>query len=172
MSMAGPAYCTVADTVTLVTAFNSGGTFGDINTAIVQLAIGQASAEVSAWTGQIWGTDETGASVAVPDLIQSITLNIAAYYATLSYRKNKPVEDNDPVLLRYNSAMANLKAIQEGEIDANPVTPNKPVSSPGRVINTNPPTFTPYDSGTTLEPDGRVRPETYPSSGTPGGLWQ
>lgn len=164
MTMSGPAYCLVADVVQILTSFNFGGTPGDIDPSIVQAAIGQASAKVSAWTGQDWGTDNAGNTVAAPDIIQSITLNIAAYYATLSYRKNKPLENNDPVLLRYQDAVADLKAIQEGMINPNPVTPNKPSGSPGRRINTNPATFTPYDSGTVLE-SGRVIPDQWPGYG-------
>lgn len=159
MTMNGPAYCTVEDTVAAVTSFNPGGTFGDIATDIVQAAVYQASAKVSSWTHQDWGTDNTGASIPVPDIIQSITINIATYYATLSYRKNRPMDINDPVLLRYNDAIADLKAIQEGMIDPNPEPVNAPISSPGRVINTNPRTFTPHDSGTRLTRGGFVRPE-------------
>lgn len=170
MSMSGPAYCAPADVITLVTSYNAGGTFGDIATEIVQTAIYQASAKVSAWTNQSWGTNAQGQTVAPPDIIQSITLDIAAYYATLSYRKNKPIEANDPVLLRYNDAIADLKAIQEGQIDPNPQTPNLPVSRPGRVVNVTPPTFTPHDSGTTLE-RGRVTPESYPAPGSLGYGW-
>src|SRR5580704_226502 len=111
MSMVGPAYCSVSDVITAVTSFNYGGTPGDISTPIVQAAVYQASAKVSAWSGQDWGTDSSGNVAAIPDIIQSITINIATYYATLSYRKNKPMEVNDPVLLRYNDALADLKAI-------------------------------------------------------------
>lgn len=167
MTMTGPAYCQVTDVVTILTSFNYGGTAGDISTDIVQVAVYQASSKVSAWTGQDWGTDASGNTVPVPDIIQSITLNIAAYYATLSYVKNKPLTANDPVLLRYNDAVADLKAIQEGMITPNPVAVNEPINAPGRVINVNPPSFTPYDSGTTLR-RGRIENDTYPQAGAPG----
>lgn len=161
MAMTGPAYCEVADVILIMTSFNSAGTPGDIATNIVQLAIYQASADVSSWTSQDWGTNSAGQSIAVPDMVQSITLNIAAYYATLSYRKNKPLDSSDPVVLRYNMAMANLKAIQEGMIDPSPEPLNAPISAPGHVVNTNRPTFTLYDSGTTIR-NGHIEAEEFP----------
>lgn len=173
MTMNGPAYCSTDDVVTAVTSFNAGGTPGDIATDIVQAAVYQASAKVSAWTGIDWGTDSNGNTVPVPDIIQSITINIAAYYATLSYRKNKPVETNDPVLLRYNDSVADLKAVQEGMITPSPEPSGKPIHAPGRVINTQLRAFTPYDSGTRVTRGGYVTPEDYPAgyNGAPPPWW-
>lgn len=163
----GATYCQVSDVITALTSFNSSGTPGDISSDIIQLAIDQASARVSSWTGQQWNVDGSGNVIEPPDMIASLTLDIATYYATLSYRKNKPMAPEDPVLLRYQNAMADLKSIQEGMIDPSPQQPNMPISAPGRVINTNPPSFTPYDSGTTLR-RGRVEADTYPAPGTLG----
>ena len=161
MTFSGTAYCTVQDVITAVTSFNFGGTPGDINSDIVQAAVDQATAKVSAWTGLNWAIDQQGNTLVVPDIIQSITINVATYYATLSYRKNKPLEANDPVLLRYNDALADLKAIQEGLITPNPVANGAPIYASGRVYNTQFRTFTLQDSGTHLE-SGHVEAAGYP----------
>lgn len=170
MSMAGPAYCSVSDVITAMTSYNAAGTPGEISSTIVTLAVNQASAKVSSWTFQEWGTDQSGNAVPVPDIIQSITINIAAYYATLSYRKNKPLENNDPVVLRYNDAITELKAIQQGQINPDPNAPNEMFNAPGTIRNVRPRIFTPQDSGTTIE-RGRVEPSTYPSAGSLNPPW-
>lgn len=162
MTFSGTAYCQVSDVITAVTSFNFGGTPGDINPAIVQAAVDQATAKVSAWTGINWAVDSQGTAITVPDIIQSITINIATYYATLSYRKNKPMDANDPVLLRYNDACADLQAIQEGKITPDPVASGAPLhAGGGRVINTQLRTFTLENSGTCVE-RGHIEPQTYP----------
>lgn len=166
MPLSGTAYCAVADVTQALTSLNAQGTPADMPTAVVQLAIEQASSRVSAWTGQVWGFNGAGQVIAVPDIIISTTIDIACYYATLSYRKNKPVEANDPVVMRYNDAMVDLKAIQEGEISVNPVPPNEPFQRTGTVINTVPKTLTMEDAGVRLE-RGRVRVQDYPD-GLPG----
>lgn len=166
MTFAGPQYCQVSDVITAMTSYNAAGTPGEISASIVTLAIQQASAKVSAWTLNSWGIDSSGATIPVPDMIQSLTINIAAYYATLSYRKNKPLEANDPILVRYNDACTDLKAIQTGQISPNPVPPNDPIYAAGVIRNVRPPIFTGRDSNTHVE-RGRITPSSYP---TPGSL--
>lgn len=165
MTMAGPAYCAVADVITALTSYNSTGTSSDISSDVITLAINQASARVSAWTGRDWGTDASGASVAVPDMIQSITVDIAVYYSSLSYWKNKSPDANNPVLLRYNAAMSDLKAIQEGQITPNPVPLDTQINGAGHVVNTIPGIFTGRDSNTTMD-RGHVEAQSYPAPGT------
>jgi phage gp36-like protein len=160
-----------------MTSYNTTGTPGEISADIVQLAIEQASAKVSSWTNNIWGWDSTG-QIAVPYVISSITINIAAYFATLSYRKNKPLQDNDPVILRYNDAMADLKAIQTGQIQPDPNDPSNGQSgsgssagySRGSVRNTIPLIFTGKDSNSHISRTGHVTPDSYPS-GTERAPW-
>lgn len=157
MTVTGPAYCEVSDVIDAMTSYNAAGTPAEIDPAIVQLAIVQASSKVSSWTSEVWPTDT------VPSFVQSLTVNIAAYYATLSYRKNKPLEANDPILLRYNDAMADLKAINTGQINPDPYNPVTPGSgSRGTVRNTIPKVFTGYDSNTHVSRGGYTTPNRYP----------
>jgi phage gp36-like protein len=157
-----------------MTSYNAAGTPAEIDSTIVQLAITQASAKVSAWTNEVWGMDAEGNTVSIPFLVQSITINIAAYYATLSYRKNKPLVADDPIILRYNDAIADLKAIQTGAIDANPYDPSNGLSGAGgaagssgnhgAVRNTVARTFTGRDSNTHIDHRGVIAPDTYPDA--------
>lgn len=43
--------------------------------------------------------------------------NIAAYLATLSQRRSKPVDENDPVRLRYVETMGLLLQVRDGTLD-------------------------------------------------------
>lgn len=174
MAFTGPTYCEVSDVITAMTSFNAAGTPSEIDPSIVQLAIVQASAKVSSWTSNIWGFDNTGKVIPVPYFVQSLTINIAAYYATLSYRKNKPLEANDPILLRYNDAIADLKAIQTGQLSPSPNDPSNGSSGSGAapggygrgaIRNTLPKIFTGRDSNTHVG-RGIVEPDTYPDAGS------
>jgi hypothetical protein len=130
----------------------------------------RASAKISSSIGQIYGTDSSGATIPVPEVIQQLTLSVAAYFATLSYRKNKPLDARDPVQLLYNDALLDLASIQKGANDPDP----QPVSvgaARGKVINTVPPALTPYDSGTVLT-RGRVEEDDYPYPGALGGWYE
>ena len=172
MTISGPSYCEVSDVINAMTSYNAAGTPAEIDQSIVQQAITQASAKVSSWTSQVWGYDGSGNTIPVPDLVTSITINIAAYYATLSYRKNKPLEANDPVVMRYQDAMADLNAIQTGQISPSPYDPSNGSSgsgdSPGygrgAVRNTIPKIFVGRDSNTHISRGGNVTPNEWPDA--------
>lgn len=52
----------------------------------------------------------------VPSLVNKIARDIAAYLATLTYRRNTPLPEADPVALRYARALALLTGAQKGDI--------------------------------------------------------
>lgn len=161
MAFTATTYCQADDVINAMTSNNAAGTPAEINPAVVQLAITQASSKVSAWTSNTWGIDGKGNAVPVPPIIQSITINVAAYYATLSYRKNKPLETNDPVLLRYQDAVSDLTAIMNNQITPDPDIPGQPTYGRGAIRNTIPRTFTGYDTATRVGLDGRLRVQDY-----------
>lgn len=45
------------------------------------------------------------------------TRSVAAYYATLTFRKNKDLTEDDPIRLRYGAVMSNLVMIRDGASD-------------------------------------------------------
>jgi phage gp36-like protein len=59
---------------------------------------------------------------AVPPLVTALTVDLAAYRATLTYRQSVDLGVDDPVRLRYTDCMAMLKAIAAGDMDL-PATP-------------------------------------------------
>lgn len=84
---------------------------------------------------------------AIPTVVQSITADIAAYLATLIYRKGQPVEPTDPVYLRWHRAQAFLKDLTSGAAQLSGVAAVGPGA--GSVVVSNPigtvPLFGPDD---------------------------
>jgi phage gp36-like protein len=83
--------------------------------------------------------------VPCPEMVKQITIDIASYVATLSYREGKDLTVQDPVSLRYTRAQRLLARIADGTIDldagdggaAQPST----VGGLGAPINANPRLF-------------------------------
>jgi phage gp36-like protein len=79
-----------------------------------------------------------------PDPIRRWTRSIAAYYAALTYRKNKDLPEGDPVRLRYEAVMAMLERVRNGSVIID--LPKKDTSAHDVEI------FNPYD-GTLFGPE-------------------
>jgi hypothetical protein len=147
-------YCLPADIRSNVAGTDAGtGTCAMLEDSQLLAAIAQASSKVSAYAGTAWFVDANDPVIVIPDLIKTTTIQLATFYATLTYRKGKDLSQYDPVVLGYTDAMRTLTDIQSGKIDVVPTPPNDPVSDSGYVRNTIPAIFRYEDSGT--EPDGR-----------------
>lgn len=159
-------YCAPSDIRSAVAGTDDGtGTCAMLTDPQLNAAIKQASSKVSAYAGTAWYTDAADPTITVPDLVFNLTVQIATFYATLTYRKGKDLSQYDPVMLGYADAMATLKDIISGNIEVEPVPPGDPVAAGGHVINTVPRSFTYEDSG--VEPDGRGG---ITAAGAPGSL--
>jgi phage gp36-like protein len=159
-------YCTPADIRENVGGTDSGtGTCAQLTDEQLTEAIGRASSKVSAYAGTTFEPDASVPDVVVPDLIASLTVSIATYYATLTYRKSKDLSQWDPVVLGYQDALQTLKDIASGTIQVTPPDPGEPASTAARVVQTIPSIFTYEDSGT--RPTGRGG---IAAAGAPGSL--
>lgn len=157
-------YCLPSDIRSNVAGTDAGtGTCAQLEDAQLLAAIQQASAKVSAYVGTAYVVDAADPVAVVPDLVKSVTIQLATFYATCVYRKNKDFSQFDPVLLSYNDAIKTLTDIAAGRIDVAPTGPASPTDRPGHVVNTIPRIFRPGDSGT--ERDGRGGIE---AAGAPG----
>jgi hypothetical protein len=94
------------------------------------------------------------------------TRSVAAYYATLTFRKNKDLSEDDPIRLRYEGTMSNLMAVRDGAQDLFDFDPAEPgVSGDVTVVNQyEGKLFGPEDFG--LYPEG-FRPQIL----VPGRHW-
>ena len=66
----------------------------------------------------------------VPPLVTALTVDLAAYRATLTYRQSVDLGVDDPVRLRYADAMVMLRAVADGSMDL-PVIPVPGGDAPG-----------------------------------------
>jgi hypothetical protein len=157
-------YCLPSDIRSNVAGTDDGtGTCAQLTDDQLNLAIAQAGAKVSAYVGSDFEVDAANPVIVVPNLVFSITVQLATFYATLVYRKGKDLSAFDPVMLGYNDGIATLKDIVTGLIEVAPTPPGDPVYAPGHVINPVK-IFRYEDSG--VVPDGRggIMPEGAPGS--------
>lgn len=82
-------------------------------------AIGQATARVNSYIGARYQIPVSDADLAAEPQIGTITTDVAAYRATLTYSRSQPLDPTDPVALRYRDAMLDLVAIRDGKATLN-----------------------------------------------------
>jgi phage gp36-like protein len=88
----------------------SGGTAASLSDSQLTNAIAEATNEIDA---RVQGAPFT----TIPPVISSIARDIAAYFATLAYRKGNLLPPEHPVALRYAHAQALLTSAARGELD-------------------------------------------------------
>jgi phage gp36-like protein len=158
-------YCLPQDIRDNVAGTDNGtGTCAQLTDAQLTEAIGRASSKVSAYAGTTFEPDASQPVVTVPSLIFGLTVQIATFYGTLTYRKGKDLSAMDPVMLGYTDAMATLTAIANGTIQVTPPDPGQPDTTPARVINQIPSIFRYEDSGTVPDGRGGIMPAGAPGS--------
>lgn len=110
-------YCT-ADEVRGVLArdvldlVGTAGSLADVD--LLDYHVGAAQAEVDARLANRYVTPFTDPA---PALVKSLTVDVAAYLATLTYRQSVDLEPTDPVALRYARAQDLFKGIANGSVD-------------------------------------------------------
>jgi phage gp36-like protein len=119
--------------------------------AQIEDAIKEADGVVDTYIYALFGIpqDPNDATVAVYP-VRAWSRDIAAYLATLTFRKSKDMEVDDPVRLRYNYVIALLEKIASGELRPNlpqpPALPDGYGSQGAFVYNLYPfKLFTPAD---------------------------
>lgn len=85
----------------------------DSDSALVDRIV-EAADQVDAELGRRYTVPFTGT---VPSLVVSLTRDIAAYLATLTFRRGDPVPSGDPVALRYDRALKLLADLSSGKAE-------------------------------------------------------
>lgn len=105
-------------------ALSPGGDESDVGSAAsladsdLQAAVDDATDEIN---GKIGGRYSLPLVISpTPSILSRIARDIAAYFATLTYRRGDPIVTGDPVQLRYNAAESLLTQIQNGTIQLDP----------------------------------------------------
>jgi phage gp36-like protein len=165
-------YCTPADIKTNVAGTDAGtGTCAQLPDEQLTAAITQASTKVSAYIGTDYETDAATPTVTVPPLVVTLTIQLATFYATLTYRKGKDLSAFDPVYLAYQDAMRTLQDIISGLVEIDPTPPGDPPPAAGHVVQTIPAIFRHSDSGTMPDGRGGIMPAGAPGSALRDGWW-
>lgn len=125
---------------------NDESTAAQMSNAAIDRAILDAQAEVD---GHL--RDRYAAPLAnPPQLVKSITADIAAYLATLTHARNSALPENHPVWLRYSRASALLERLGSGAMDLE----DEPASEalPIEPVVVNPRSHDLFAEGETLGP--------------------
>lgn len=116
--------------------FNAAANAASLDDDQIQLALDDATDQID---GAIGFTYPTPFSTPYPRLVSQICRDIAAYLADLTYRGSKDYGNNDPVVLRYQRALLNLKGLTDGSsrlVDWPPAgdTVDQPSTEAGSVV--------------------------------------
>lgn len=107
-------YCEIPDVrfalVDLGTSTNT-NTAADMDDTTITDSIAEGSAQVDVYIGGPYRPD---LGDIVPDIIKYLTRDVAAFLATCTWRKSKDFAADDPVLMRWNWAIEQLKAFASG----------------------------------------------------------
>lgn len=114
---------------------NDPGSAASLSDAQIQEAIDNAGAQVDGALAIKYGLP---LAAPVPQLVVSLTTDIAAYLATLTWRRNRNTPALAPIQLRYDRAVALLAQLVAGTIEL-PIGESAP--SAGSAWNTSPDTF-------------------------------
>lgn len=144
-------YASLSDLRLIMDGTDSGsGTAASLTDAQLTLALQAASNRVSVYAGNVY--DSSTPQATPPDIFHDLTLDLAAFWATVTYRKGKAIAADDPVMLRYKDASALLLAVRDGKVRLDVVAPGGVGGETGHVVNNLPPIFTGDDSNTTVNP--------------------
>lgn len=144
-------YATTAQLQAALQGADTGdGTAAQLTPAQLQMAIVAASNRVSVYAGGIYDSSVPGAIP--PPIFTDLTLDLAVFFATSMYMKNKTMELTHPVRIRYASAMAVLTDARNGKVRLDVETAGSIESEVGLVINRVPNIFTNRDSNTKINP--------------------
>ena len=144
-----------------------GSTASGLQDEQIRDAINEADAVIDSHIGSVYTVpvayDESPLDTVAVAPVRFWSRNIAAYLATLTFKRNKDVGKDEPVRLRYDGTMALLVAIRDGKA----TVPSLPI--PGDEDGDGAQVFQLYDGELFTEADQGLGPEGYMNyNGTSG----
>lgn len=147
----GTLYASVADLRNVMSGTDSGsGTAAQLTDAQLELALYSASNRVSVYAGNVY--DSSTPEATPPAILHDLTLDLARFWAWVTYLKGKAVPSDHPAYIAYQNAMTMLNAVRAGTILLDPAPAPGIGDEVGVVINRIPAVFTGRDSNTRLDP--------------------
>ena len=161
-------YATISDLRLVLAGTDAGvGTAAQLSDEQLSLALREASSRVSTYFGAVY--DSSTPDAVPPPLAEDVTLDLAVWFATTYYLKQKDMPPTSPVQLRYTEAVKVLEDIRSGRVLASVGTAGAdiPGGETGHVINGIPAIFTDADSNTEYDPVAGVLVAAVPPD-----MWQ
>lgn len=157
-------YATTADLKEVLGSTDAGtGTAAQLSNAQLTLALQAGSNRVSIFAGAVYDSSSAGATP--PAVFHDLALDLAAFYATTFYLKQKNMGADHPVRLRYNDAMLILNDVRDGKVRLDVTQPGGVITAGGTIINRIPRIFTMDDSDTRYDPGtGTLAADTTPDT--------
>lgn len=165
----GTLYATVGDLRQVMYGTDAGtGTAAQLSDEQLTLALYAASNRVSVYAGNVFDGSTSDANP--PPILHDLTLDLARFWATATYLKNKAIETTSPVFIAYQNAMTMLNAVRTGTILLDPATAPGIGQETGAIINRIPRIFTGEDSNTRRSPvTGTLQADVPPGMWAPMG---
>ena len=172
----GTLYATVADLRNVMSGTDSGtGTAAQLTDAQLELALYAASNRISVYAGNSYDSSSTAANP--PAILHDLALDLARFWAAVTYLKWKAIEATSPIYIAYKDAMSILSDVRAGKVLLDPATAPGIGSEVGIIINRIPSVFTGNDSNTRVSPvTGTLEADVPYGQWTPrgtnwGGAW-
>jgi phage gp36-like protein len=147
----GTLYASVADLRNVMSGTDSGtGTAAQLTDAQLELALYSASNRVSVYAGNVF--DGSTPEANPPAILHDLTLDLARFWAAVTYLKWKSVETTSPIYIAYQNATQMLNDVRDGKILLDPAPAPGIGDETGVIINRVPPVFTGRDSNTRIDP--------------------
>lgn len=89
-------------------------TVNELDADQIEFAIKDADGQIDLALGRRY---ELPLQEPIPNVINTISVNIAAYLSTLTFRGTTPVDGSDPTVLRYERARRLLEDIRSGRVE-------------------------------------------------------
>lgn len=157
-------YATVED---VRLALVAGGVTTDASTAAslsdadIADSLREAGSFVETYVASRFTWDRTATPAIDP--IRWLTRDVAAYLATLTYRRGKDLAETDPIARRYNHALRTLVDISTGKVTiVDPTAPAETAGEPEAFNLYQGNLFGPEDFGLTQVPSPHVQPRLWP----------
>jgi phage gp36-like protein len=147
----GTLYASVDDLRQAMYGTDTGtGTAAQLTDQQLQLALYAGSNRVSVYAGNVYDGSTSAASP--PAILHDLTIDLARFWADVTYLKHKAIEPTSPVYLAYKDAMSILQDVRSGKILLDPAPAPGIGQETGVIINRMPPVFTGRDSNTRIDP--------------------
>lgn len=147
----GTLYASVADLRNVMSGTDSGtGTAAQLTDQQLELALYSASNRVSVYAGNVF--DSSVPQAVPPAILHDLTLDLARFWAYVTYLKFKSVETTSPIYIAYMNAMQMLQDVRDGKVTLGVGVAPGVGDETGTVINRIPRVFTAADSNTRIDP--------------------